>query len=56
MKKIGGKKSRATVPLKGLFGENKQGSKMVPIDRFSFQDVLLELLFNYFSAPEYSRA
>ncbi len=24
---------------------------MVPIDSFSFKDVLLELLFNYFSAP-----
>ncbi len=42
--------------LKGLSGENCQGSNLVPIDRFSFKDVPLELLFNSFSAPECTEA
>jgi hypothetical protein len=29
---------------------------VVPIDRYSFKDVPLDLLFNYFSAPKCSKA
>jgi hypothetical protein len=40
----------------GLSGKILQGLKVVPIDGFSFKDVPLELLFNYFSAPECTEA
>jgi hypothetical protein len=41
--------------LKGLSSENHEGSEGVLIDRYAFQDVLLDLLFNFFSAPSFKK-
>jgi hypothetical protein len=43
MKKTRVKKSRDTVPLKGLISENYGGSKVVPIDRYQCSVRLLDI-------------
>jgi hypothetical protein len=44
------------IALKGLSSENEEGSKVVSVERCSFKDVLLNLLFHHFSAPKCSKA
>ncbi len=42
--------------LKGLSGENCQGSKVILINRYSFEEIPLDLLFTNFLARQCSKA